>query len=192
MSDSNSDLRVRILAAAKRCYLTDGISVTGMRDVAATANIARSTLYRYFPGRDDLLVATIQAEMEGLNARIRKKIARYHEPADLLVEGLIVAVREVPRNPLLRAVFTSDEDSRARRVIWRSDVIVAFGEELMADVIGPASEAGTLQDAVSPELLVEWVYRLLLSFLTLPSNWTGNERELRATLHALRVPVMLR
>ena len=181
-----------ILAAAKRCYLADGISATGMKDVAASAGMARSTLYRYFPGRDELLVATIKGEMVDLNERIRKKMAKYHEPADLVVEGLIVAIKEVPRRPLLRAVFASDKDSRARRVVWSSDVIVSFGEELMDHVIRPARDAGLLQDAVRPEILVEWVYRLLLSFLTLPSNWVKSDAQLRATLHALLVPVLLK
>jgi TetR/AcrR family transcriptional regulator len=181
-----------ILAAAKRCYLADGISATGMKDVAASAGMARSTLYRYFPGRDELLVATIKGEMVDLNERIRKKMAKYHEPADLVVEGLIVAIKEVPRRPLLRAVFVSEEDSRARRVVWSSDVIVSFGEELMDHVIRPARDAGLLQDAVRPEILVEWVYRLLLSFLTLPSNWVKSDAQLRATLHALLVPVLLK
>jgi TetR/AcrR family transcriptional regulator len=181
-----------ILAAAKRCYLADGISATGMKDVATSAGMARSTLYRYFPGRDELLVATIKGEMVDLNERIRKKMAKYHEPADLVVEGLIVAIKEVPRRPLLRAVFVSEEDSRARRVVWSSDVIVSFGEELMDHVIRPARDAGLLQDAVRPEILVEWVYRLLLSFLTLPSNWVKSDAQLRATLHALLVPVLLK
>jgi AcrR family transcriptional regulator len=181
-----------ILAAAKRCYFADGISATGMKEVAASAGMARSTLYRYFPGRDELLVATIKGEMVDLNERIRKKMAKYDEPADLVVEGLIVAIKEIPRRPLLRAVFASEEDSRARRVVWSSDVIVGFGEELMDHVIRPAREAGLLQDAVRPEILVEWVYRLLLSFLTLPSNWVKSDRQLRATLHALLVPVLLK
>ena len=41
-------------------------------------------------------------------------------------------------------------------------------------------------------MLVEWVYRVLLSFLTLPSNWIKSDQQLRATLHALLVPVLLR
>jgi hypothetical protein len=40
--------------------------------------------------------------------------------------------------------------------------------------------------------MVEWVYRVLLSFLTLPSNWIEDEQQLRLTLHALLVPVLLR
>mgnify|MGYP001544958551 FL=1 len=192
MIDNKSDPQSIILAAAKRCYLADGIAATGMKEVAVSAGVARSTLYRYFPGRDELLVATIKYEMTDLNERIRKQIAKYQTPADLVVEGLIVAIKEIPRRPLLRAVFASEEDSRARRVVWSSNVIVSFGEELMDHVIRPAQEAGLLQDAVRPEVLVEWVYRLLLSFLTLPSNWVKTDAQLRATLHALLVPVLLK
>jgi TetR/AcrR family transcriptional regulator len=192
MTEVSSNPIDTIIAAAKSCYLASGISATGMKEVATSAGVARSTVYRYFPGRDDLLVATIKAEMERLNSRIRKKLARYPDPADQMVEGLIVAIKEVPRQPLLRAVFVSEEDSRARKAVWNSDVIVSFGEELMDHVIRPAREAGRLQDAVPPEILVEWVYRLLLSFLTLPSNWVRSDAQLRTTLHALLVPVLLK
>ncbi len=181
-----------ILAAARECYLRVGIDSTSMRDVAACAGMARSTLYRYFAGRDELLVAVIKKDMLAANARIRVRLSGFPAPADQLVEGLILALREIPRRPLLRAVFASEAGSRARRVVWSSDVIVRFGEELMDHVVGPAQQAGVLQDAVPPEVLVEWVYRLLLSFLTLPSNWIKSDRQLRATLHALLVPVLLK
>jgi AcrR family transcriptional regulator len=190
--DNKSDLADVILNAAQRCYLEGGFSGTGMKEVAAAAGVALSTVYRYFPGRDDLLVATVKREMEALNRQIRSKLARYDDPADQLVEGLIMAIRAIPRRPLLRAVFASETDGRARRVLWSSDVIVQFGEELMDHVVRPAAEAGRLQDAVRPEILVEWVYRLLLSFLTLPSNWIRRDEELRATLHAMLVPVLLK
>ena len=192
MIDAKPDQVVSILAAARRCYLANGISATGMKDVAASADLARSTLYRYFPGRDDLLVATIMEEMIELNDCIRKRLARYPHPADQVVEGLLVAIKEIPRRPLLHAVFASEGDSRARRVIWSSGAIVSFGEELMDHVIQPARDAHMLQDAVRPEILIEWVYRLLLSFLTLPSNWVKSDVQLRATLHALLVPVLLK
>lgn len=192
MISDTSDPVNTILAAAKHCYLADGISATGMKEVAARAGVARSTVYRYFPGRDELLVATVKLEMEALNTKIRKQQLTFHTPAELVVEGLMLAIKEVPKRPLLRTVFASEEDSRARRVIWSSDVIVGFGEDLMDHVVGPAQKAGILQDAVGPEILVEWVYRLLLSFLTLPSNWIQNDAQLRATLHALLIPVLLK
>lgn len=181
-----------ILAAARRCYINKGIAATGMKEVAAATGIARSTLYRYFPGRDELLIATVKEEMLTLNGFIRERLDVKLEPAHQVVEGLLLAIREIPHRPLLATVFASEEGSRARQVIWQSALIVQFGEELMDHVVGPASVAGLLQDTAPPEVLVEWVYRLLLSFLTLPSNVIGSEEELRATLHALLVPILLK
>ena len=181
-----------ILSAARQCYLEVGISKTGMAEVARAAGVARSTLYRYFPSRDDVLVATIKREMDALNITIQERLTGFTDPADVVVEGLILAIGEIPQRPLLRAVFVSDEDAKARRTVWGSEIIVSFGEQLMESVIQPALEAGLLQDQVQPEIMVEWVYRVLLSFLTLPSNWIEDEQQLRLTLHALLVPVLLR
>lgn len=192
MSKPGTDPRTVILQAARQCYLTEGIAGTGMRDVAIAAGVARSTLYRYFPSSNDVLVSTIKQEMEAANKRISKRLKKYDQPADMIVEGIIMAVKDIQKEPLLKAVFTSDEDAKARRIIWNSDVIVSFGEELMDNVVQPAMEAGLLRSEVQPEVLVEWVYRVLLSFLTLPSNWINSDAQLRTTLHALLVPVLLR
>jgi AcrR family transcriptional regulator len=192
MDKASNDPVAQILRAARQCYLVDGISKTGMREVAVAAGVARSTVYRYFPSRDDVLVAAIKLEMQALNSALQEKLLAYADPADVIVEGLILAIREIPQRPLLKAVFASDEDARARRVVWRSQLIVSFGDELLANVIRPALDAGILQDKVRPEIIVEWVYRVLLSFLTLPSNWVESEQHMRATLHALLVPVLLR
>lgn len=187
-----NDQEVAIIKAAAVCYLKIGITKTGMGAVAREAGIARSTLYRYFARSEDLLVATIKQEMLTTNSAIQQKLQKYSDPADLIVEGMLIALKEITRRPLLKAVFVSDEDARARRLIWRSDVIIRFGEDLMASVLQQAVESGLLQTNVRPELLIEWVYRILLSFLTLPSNWIKSDAELRATLHALLVPVLLR
>lgn len=181
----------RILAAAKHCYLRNGLNETGMREIADEAGIARSTLYRYFPTRNDVLIATIKEDMLDANDLIHKKVDHLNDPADLIVEGLLLALKEIPKRPLLNAIFVSDEDAKQRRVVWGSGSFIGFGEELMAYVVQPAIESGLLQDKVKPEILIEWVYRILLSFLTLPSNAIKDEKTLRTTLHALLIPVLL-
>jgi AcrR family transcriptional regulator len=181
-----------ILRAARGCYIKDGIKETGMKEVAKAANVARSTVYRYFSSRDDVLVAVVKREMEATNLVIRAQLQQYQAAADIIVEGLILALQEIPRRPILKAVFASEENSRARKVIWESDVIVQLGEQLLEHVIQPALDLGLLQDKVPPEAMVEWVYRTLISLLTLPSNWSHSQEDLRAMLHALLVPVLLR
>jgi AcrR family transcriptional regulator len=190
--DKASEPIEKILSAARKCYLENSISSTGMKEVSQAAKVSRSTLYRYFPSKDDVLVAVVKREMEAVNILISKKLQRYDQPADVIVEGLIMALTALPKRPLLKAVFASDEDSKARRIIWNSDIIIEFGEQLLEHVIQPALELGILQNQIKPEIMVEWVYRVLLSLLTLPSNWIKSDEELRATLHALLIPVLLR
>jgi AcrR family transcriptional regulator len=181
-----------ILSAARRCYLAAGIEKTGMREVAAQAGVARSTLYRYFATRDEVLVAVIRQDMVSLGERLRLCLKAYPEPEHHIVEGLVLAIEEIPRLPLLNAVFASETGSRARRVIWGSPEIIELGNDFMQDVIAPALQQNRLQDQVAPEVLVEWVYRILISFLTLPSNWVKRGDQLRSCLHALLIPVVLK
>ena len=47
----------------------------------------------------------------------------------------------------------------------------------MDHVIRPAQAADILQDAVRRRSWWNWVYRLLLSFLTLPSNWVKTDSQ---------------
>jgi len=182
----------QIIEAAKRCYLTDGISSTGMKEVAQTAGVARSTLYRYFSSKDDVLVAVIKQELIDLGDNITRSLERFDTPADTLVEGLIISLQEIPKNPLVNAVLASDDDTEARRVIWESNAIRDLVDHMLENFIRPSVELKILQDKVRPEIMTEWIYRILLSYLTLPSHFMKTEQELRVTLHSLLIPVMLR
>lgn len=186
------DIQQTILQAAKHCYLHFGIDKTGMQDIARQASVARSTIYRYYPTADELLLALVSAEMRDVNVQIEKKLARFERPEDTIVEGLLLALRIIPRHPLLSQVFAGADGSALQQKVWNSPLIVALGTELMATVLQTALAHGQLQQAVRSELLIEWVYRILLSFLSLPSNWIKTERQLRATLHALLIPVLLK
>lgn len=182
----------QIIEAAKKCYLADGISNTGMKDIAQTADVARSTLYRYFATKDELLVTVIKQELIDLGDSIISSLERFDNPSDTLVEGLLISLQRIPQNPLLNAALASDEDINARRVIWESDTILDLVNHMLENFIRPSVELKILQDQVRPEIMTEWIYRILLSYLTLPSHFMKTESELRATLHSLLIPVMLR
>jgi AcrR family transcriptional regulator len=187
----DDDILKTILQAAKHCYLHYGVEKTGMQDIAREAKLARSTIYRYYATADELLLALISTEMQAMNRELSKKLARFERPEDVIVEGLVIALKAIPRHPLLSQVFAGDGSSVLRRKVWNSPAIVALGTDLMATVMQKSLEQGHLQQAVRSEVLIEWVYRILLSFLSLPSNWIKTDQQLRATLHALLIPVLL-
>jgi TetR/AcrR family transcriptional regulator len=186
------DVSATILQAAKQCYLHYGVEKTGMQDIAKHAKMARSTLYRYYPSSDELLLALVSAEMRAMNLQLTRKLARFKRSEDIIVEGIMLAIKAIPQHPLLSQVFAGDSHSALRQKVWNSPAIVTLGTDLMAAVMQTAFEQGHLQKNVRREVLIEWVYRILLSFLSLPSNWIKTDKELRATLHALLIPVLLK
>ena len=54
-------LRDQILKVADEFFYRGGIHVTGIDSIIAKSDVAKTTLYRYFPSKDDLVVAYLQA-----------------------------------------------------------------------------------------------------------------------------------
>jgi AcrR family transcriptional regulator len=60
------ELRTRILEAAEKLFLENGIETTSMADISASLGISRVTMYRYFANRDEIAVE--------IHVRMLKKI----------------------------------------------------------------------------------------------------------------------
>jgi AcrR family transcriptional regulator len=94
--------RQRVIDAAMALGLEGGYEAVQMRDVAARADVAMGTVYRYFTSKDHLLAATLVHWVELLDSRIGD------HPADRVLDVLDRALRAMGRQPkLVTAVFTS-------------------------------------------------------------------------------------
>ncbi|MFJ6674759.1 TetR/AcrR family transcriptional regulator [Actinosynnema sp. NPDC091369] len=82
-----SEARSRLLATATRIFYAEGIHAVGVDRIVAEAKVTRATLYRHFPGKDDLIV-------------------NYLREADRAIRDQVDAVlaRELPAPDTLRAV----------------------------------------------------------------------------------------
>ncbi|WP_066910220.1 TetR/AcrR family transcriptional regulator [Millisia brevis] len=70
-ANGNSRARTRVLETAVRLFYTEGIHPVGVDRIIAEAGVTRSTFYRHFPGKEDLVVAYLDDE----DARIRALFA---------------------------------------------------------------------------------------------------------------------
>ena len=59
--------RREIFDAAVHLILEKGFAETSMREIAAAAGVGKSTLYDYFPTKDDVLVFLFEEELNRLN-----------------------------------------------------------------------------------------------------------------------------
>lgn len=63
-----------ILEAALHAIGRRGVKKLGMQDVSESAGVSRSTLYRYFPNKEDLLAALVRYEQKRFEASLRRSI----------------------------------------------------------------------------------------------------------------------
>src|ERR1700761_7186676 len=93
--------RRRILHATAQLAGRGGFDAVQMREVAETSQVALGTLYRYFPSKIHLLVATMQDQLQQLHATLRERPLTARTPAGRVAETLLRAFRAMLREPQL-------------------------------------------------------------------------------------------
>ncbi len=64
--------RKEIFAASVHLFIEKGFNETSMREIAAAAGIGKSTLYDYYPSKDDILVSYYENELRKLTKEALK------------------------------------------------------------------------------------------------------------------------
>jgi len=54
--------RDRLIAAAERVFLTEGIRAVGVERLCAEAEVSKRSLYQHFSGKDDVVAAMLQSQ----------------------------------------------------------------------------------------------------------------------------------
>ncbi|MGJ5762592.1 TetR family transcriptional regulator [Streptomyces galbus] len=93
--------RRRILQASARLAGRGGFDAVQMREVAECSQVALGTLYRYFPSKVHLLVATMQDQLEHLHATLRRRPPAGDTASARVAETLMRAFRALQREPHL-------------------------------------------------------------------------------------------
>src|ERR1019366_4116910 len=100
--------RQRVVDAAMSLGLDGRYEAVQMRDVAARADVAMGTVYRYFTSKDHLLAAALVHWVELLDARLAQVPAQGDSAGERVVDVLDRALRAMGRQPrLVSAVFTA-------------------------------------------------------------------------------------
>ncbi|MEU2976762.1 TetR family transcriptional regulator [Streptomyces hirsutus] len=93
--------RRRILRASAQLAGRGGFDAVQMREVAESSQVALGTLYRYFPSKIHLLVATMQDQLEHMRGTLRKRPPTGETAAERVTETLMRAFRALQREPQL-------------------------------------------------------------------------------------------
>jgi AcrR family transcriptional regulator len=72
--------RERILQTAERLFYRDGYRAVGVDTIVAESGVAKMTMYRHFPSKDDLIAAYLDRTNDKLLAWIEALIAPHEDP----------------------------------------------------------------------------------------------------------------
>jgi AcrR family transcriptional regulator len=105
VSAAQTARRQRVIGVAMRLAADGGYDAVQMRDVAAAANVALGTLYRYFSSKDHLLAATLVEWTRDLQRRVTQQPAAGDDAADGVIDIVRRATRGMERQPRLTAAL---------------------------------------------------------------------------------------
>jgi AcrR family transcriptional regulator len=97
--------RERILEAAKEAFARSGASAS-LDDIAKQARVGPGTLYRHFPGRDELLEAVYRSEVEKL-AAAERRFAETMSPVEALRAWMLLFVDYIAAKKIIAPVLNT-------------------------------------------------------------------------------------
>ncbi len=183
-----------ILDAAVIEFERHGFRRVALDDVARRAKVSRTTIYRRFAGRDELVTAVLDRENAALYAEIATEIKSAAPQANIYVEAFTSAIVKFRSHRVLNQMITEEPalalelarehyPAAVARVVGALSVILPAG---FAQRIGPAT-VSELADAI---------LRYALMALLLPGPQplhTADDIRAFATTHFLpSLPVGLR
>ncbi|MEU4235804.1 TetR/AcrR family transcriptional regulator [Actinoplanes sp. NPDC026619] len=65
-----SEARIRLLTTAAQIFYAEGIHAVGVDRIIAEAKVTRATFYRHFPGKEDLVLAYLQAADQAIRGQV--------------------------------------------------------------------------------------------------------------------------
>ncbi|MFF8292506.1 TetR family transcriptional regulator [Streptomyces sp. NPDC016309] len=128
--------RRRILHAGAELAGRGGFDAVQMREVAEAAGVALGTLYRYFPSKIHLLVATMQDQLDHLHTTLRKRPPTGRAASERVAETLMRAFRALQREPHLAEAMVRALTFADRGVSAEVDAVSRRTTAIILDATG--------------------------------------------------------
>jgi AcrR family transcriptional regulator len=164
----DEEARRRLLEAAGRCIVRQGNAQIRMAEVADEAGVSRSTLYRYFSNRDEVLLGLMLARVDTALGDLVRSLRHPDDPVRSLPEMVLARVESVEGNPLNEALFAAESTAVPTALEMGSEPIVKVLLAHYEPLLQRWKQAGRLYADLDPRSIVEWIHTTTL-FLLAPS-----------------------
>jgi AcrR family transcriptional regulator len=175
---SDEEAITRILDAADEIIAERG-SAMRIADVARSLGVTRQTVYRYFPGTEALLLATVMRSGDGFLEQLAAHVGDETDAVTAVIEGLAFAIEGLSRDD--RIVYMLSKRSRGEVApSLASDTALAFSRSMLHRYKVDWEANGFDEDALGE--LSEFLLRILYSYLVDSTPTPRDGVELRTFL----------
>lgn len=169
---TRNKLRTReaILNAARACFGQSGVSGTTMDLIASEADVARATLFNYFPSKGDIIAVLVDELDEVFYEKIEALRKKPMPVAERLEKLLRTTGQEMEASPpYIRTIVSVSE------MAWNENVGAARYKRLIGEfekMLKDGQETGELRDDINVHVLAEIVTSC---FVGIVHNWRVDE-----------------
>jgi AcrR family transcriptional regulator len=189
--DEGDEITRRILDAALQQFELFGLRRSTVEDVARRAGLARVTIYRRFPTKNELMVAVIVREARRAFAEIDAAVAQVSGDEERIVEGFVVTLAIARHHPLLRRLLSTEPDVVLPYFTVQGGPVLAAARTCLADHIRRAQWSGDVP-RFDAEQVAEMLVRVAQSFFLTPESVIplDSDRKVRAFARRYLAPVI--
>ena len=178
--ETQAEVRRRLLQAAEGCIVRRGSAHIRMGQVAEEAGVVRSTLYRYFPTRAELIVGLFLDRIDAALDTVVAALAAPECAADSLPDLVLAPLEFIEGNPLHEALFSAE--SRDLVASWELSSEPLFQAVLRhyGPLLQRWRDDGQLHADLDIPGVVRWIETVQMTQLRPPwrEHTRGEQREL--------------
>jgi AcrR family transcriptional regulator len=168
--------RHEISNAAMKVFVEKGFTETSMRDIANASRVGKSTIYDYFPSKDEILIAYVVDEVGHMTAAAEEILAQDLSAGEKFRRILRKHMEYLLTNKSLymRLAFESQRLSfeNQQRIQRHRHAY----QDMLCELVGQGIQDGEFRP-VNPLIAVRGMFSLLTSFIY-TSRPTGSPEEM--------------
>ena len=168
--------RGEIMQVALQLFVRKGFSETSMREIAAAAGVGKSTLYDYFPSKDDILIAYVADEVQHMTADAQQIMAQDLTVTEKFRRIMRKQLEYLLANKLQNLRISYETQRLGAESLQRIQIHRHAYQDMLCDLVREGIQKGELRP-VNPSLAIRGMYALLTSTVY-TSRPTGSQEEM--------------
>lgn len=180
-----------ILDAAISLYQEQGIDRTSTSQVIERAKIGRTTFYRHFSDRDDLLNQALTRDFDALMTDFKTSSRHYDTLEVQIEEDMLWFLEQFDRRPALGLLFSDIEWQQYQQTFHSVEAFRKASIACATPTYRRALQEGRLRPGITMDNYIDWASFVVISLQSVRAPSDKNRIRSRQTLRNFLVPSLI-